>query len=66
MLNMFKFPPNFIEKNYEFMLLNSKLLKEVDNILNLWYDVNDLLSNDIDALKARNSFVNISYNDYIF
>ena len=61
MYKIFKFPSNFLEKNYDFILQNAELLREVNNILKLNYDVNDLLVNDIDALKSRLFFVNNSY-----
>ena len=66
MYRIFKFPPAFVDKNYDFIFQNSHLLKEVHDILRLTYGVDDLLSNDIDALKARVFFINNSYNDYMF
>ena len=63
---IFKEPPDFIDKNFNFMFLNSKLLNEVSAILDNVYQVHDLLSNDIDALRSRVFYIHNSYNDYLF
>ena len=62
---LFSDPPYFIKKNYHFMFLNSQLLNEVYSILDISYDVKDILTNDIDALKSRIYFIHNSYNDYL-
>ena len=62
----FNNPPYFIKKNFYFMFLNSQLLNEAYSILKNVYKVDDLLNNDLQALKSRVCYVHNSYNDYIF
>ena len=63
---IFKNPPAFLNKNFNYFKYNSYFLKDVEIIFNTFYDVDDLLDNDFEAIVARVYFIHNRYNDRLF
>ena len=60
-------PPDILKMNYEYFLMNSVYLKEIEELFFFKYDFSDILKNDMDAIIARVYYKHNSYNDdYVF
>ena len=59
---LFNNPPEFLKENIHFSL-NSVYLRYCNDIMNSYYDVDYFLLNDLDALRARITFI---HNEYIY
>ena len=55
---IFNRPCTFLSKSSKFLLKNSVLKHQVDNILLNTYDIEDIFYNDIDAITSRVFYVN--------
>ena len=63
---IFKNPPRFLIKNLSFYKLNSCFLNNVEENFRLNYDIDDVLSNDFQAVISRVYYVHNRYNDRFF
>merc|ERR1712002_323303 len=50
-------PCTFIKKLWNYLLVSSEFLREVNNIASMKYEIVDLLENDIEAVMSRIMFV---------